>query len=170
LSGCGDSKQKTEEKTRIQSFTNNLAKADVKYAMSIVYTMSLMQKAVEAAQSSEVTQEILQHQSSYDAAKDYLQNYAHFDISTTNGQAAFDLVVREDDDFQYIYTHEKKLPSSFKDDFHNIRDVLSKNLDFISSLKDGNIDKESVQNWNDSPKSLNNSYHNLLLELDRLQK
>lgn len=169
LSGCGDSKHKIEEQARFQSFTNNLQNADVKYAVSIVCTTLLIQDAVKASQSPSV-QERLQYEPTYDAAKDYLENYANFDISITNGQVAFDLMIKAEPDFQYIYTTHKDLPPSFKDDFHNMKDLLSKNLDFLSSLKNGNIDKETLQQWNDSPKSLNNSYHNMLLEIERIQK
>jgi hypothetical protein len=169
LSGCGDAKQKAESQARFQSFTNNLQKADVQYGVSFVYTTILLQQAVQAAQLP-IVQETRRRDPSYDAAGDYLQHYAEFDISITNGQNAIDLITKAETDFQYIYTTYKGLPPSFKDDFYNMKDLMDKNMVFIQTLKQGELQKDGLQNWMDNSKKLNNSYHSMLLEIDRIKK
>lgn len=134
LSGCGDSKQKA----RIQSFTNNLSKANIEYAVSVSYTAPILQQAIQVPQLPAV-QERLERTPSYDAIGDYLQNYSHFDDSITSGQSAVDSMAKAEPDFQYIYTTCRDLPPSFKDDFYNMKDLMNKNIVFIQTLKQGEL-------------------------------
>lgn len=169
LTGCGDSKHKIEERARFQSFTNNLQNSVIEYEVSFSYTAPILQQAVQAAQLP-VVQRRLERDPSYDAMGDFLQNYAHFDDSMTSGQNAVDLVAKAEPDFQHIYTTYRDLPPSFKDDFYNIKDLMDKNIVFIQTLKQGEVQKDALQDWMDGNTKIQNSCKSILLEIDRLQK
>jgi hypothetical protein len=160
--------------SKIQEFTNNLETANVDYSVSYYWTSDLIGQAIREANSPSAQRLNDSMQSfngtSYDGAKDFLQNYAHFDSSITNAENAIACIEKIDSNFQYLYTTYKTLPPSFKDDFYSMKDLMGKNLTFIQTLKQGEVDKDSLQAWLDGNTKIEDSYKSIQLEIQRLSK
>lgn len=175
LTGCGNSKQKVEEQARIQSFTNNLQKANVDYNISFISTSLIIQNVPNGVRSlpTSTLLALTQSDGPFDqvAIKYYLQKCVNdWDGCITNGQNAIEAIGNGETDFEYIYTNHKELSSSFKDDFYNMKDLISKNLVFIQTLEQGEMESDTVQEWMDNNNKINEAYKSILLEVERLQK
>jgi hypothetical protein len=176
LSGCGvkPNNQKVvivkSQDARIQSFTNTLYTAESEYNVSFAIAAYIVQEVVKATDDLVFAnkEEVIAHDLIQWSQPPELGTNT-FSNSITNSQNAVDAIGKADPDFQYIYTTYKTLPPSFKDEFLNMKDLMDKNVSFIQALKQGELQKDSLQNWMDDNKKIHDAYESISLEIERIQ-
>lgn len=186
LSGCGDSKQKTEvqpnnqpDNSRFQSFTNNLEQAHTEFVVGYVFTLTKLQDTIKFGADKGYDVQLQgadYYKWLYDGMNDYSTNITQKCVA--NAQNAADFINKSEPDFQYFYTHYKELPPGFRDEFYKMKDILNMNLIFTKSLypptqeafEKGTLDKDNLQEWFDDTKQVEGLYRDIKLEIERIQK
>lgn len=138
----------------IKSFTSNMKMSQLFYLSSELYVSSKLQYAANLGSDGD--------------AVDYIKNYSHFSGSISNGLKAVELTGKAENDFEYIYTHFKNLPSSLKGDFNTYKESIINHVGFIKTIEGGDISSREIEKWVDGRNKIAAAYKSISLEMDRI--